>query len=51
VAKRIELEVNDRKYPIHFDADTPLLFISTEEIGLTGAKYGVERNSVERAPY
>jgi hypothetical protein len=38
VAKLIELEVNGRKYPVHSDADTPLLFVMREEIGLTGTK-------------
>ena len=40
MAKLIELEVNGTKYPVHSDADTPLLFILREEIGLTGTKYG-----------
>lgn len=40
MAKRIEIEVNGRKYPVHSDADTPLLFVLREEIGLTGTKYG-----------
>ena len=40
MAKRIELEVNGTKYPVHSDADTPLLFVLREEIGLTGTKYG-----------
>jgi aerobic-type carbon monoxide dehydrogenase small subunit (CoxS/CutS family) len=40
VAKLIELEVNGRKYPVHADADAPLLFVLREEIGLTGTKYG-----------
>ena len=40
MVKRIELEVNGEKYPVHSDADTPLLFVLREEIGLTGTKYG-----------
>ena len=40
MAKRIEIEVNGRKYPVYSDADTPLLFVLREEIGLTGTKYG-----------
>ena len=38
MANRIEIEVNGRKYPVHSDADTPLLFVLREEIGLTGTK-------------
>ena len=40
VARRIEIEVNGREYPVHSDADTSLLFVLREEIGLTGTKYG-----------
>lgn len=36
----MELEVNGKRYPVHSDPDTPLLFVLREEIGLTGAKYG-----------
>jgi aerobic-type carbon monoxide dehydrogenase small subunit (CoxS/CutS family) len=34
------LEVNGKRYPIHSDPDTPLLYVLREELGLTGTKYG-----------
>jgi aerobic-type carbon monoxide dehydrogenase small subunit (CoxS/CutS family) len=40
MAEPIELEVNGRKYPVHSDSDTPLLFVLRDELGLTGTKYG-----------
>jgi aerobic-type carbon monoxide dehydrogenase small subunit (CoxS/CutS family) len=38
-SNRTRIEVNGRKYPVHSDADIPLLFVLREEIGLTGTKY------------
>ena len=32
--------MNGLKYPVHSNADTPLLFVLREEIGLTETKYG-----------
>ena len=40
MAEPIELEVNGRKYAVHSDSDTPLLFVLRDELGLTGTKYG-----------
>src|SRR6201984_540851 len=40
MAKPIELEVNGKRYPVHYDPDTPLLYVLRDELGLTGTKYG-----------
>ena len=40
MAKPIEIEVNGKKYPVHYDPETPLLFVLRDELGLTGSKYG-----------
>ena len=40
MAEPIELEVNGRKYAVHSDSDTPLLFVLRDELALTGTKYG-----------
>src|SRR6202049_524731 len=40
MAKPIELEVNGKLYPVHYDPTTPLLFVLRDELGLTGSKYG-----------
>jgi aerobic-type carbon monoxide dehydrogenase small subunit (CoxS/CutS family) len=40
IAMPIELEVNGKRYPVHYDPDTPLLFVLRDELGLTGSKYG-----------
>ncbi|HEY2819668.1 MAG TPA: (2Fe-2S)-binding protein [Candidatus Acidoferrum sp.] len=34
------LSVNGKKYSVKAEADTPLLFVLRDEIGLTGTKYG-----------
>ncbi len=36
----IELGINGKRYPAHYDPDTPLLFVLRDELGLTGSKYG-----------
>ena len=36
----IELEVNGKRYPVHYDPSTPLLFVLRDDLGLTGTKYG-----------
>lgn len=36
----IYLKVNGRMHEIYVDADTPLLWVLREELGLTGTKYG-----------
>ena len=40
MAKPIELEVNGKRYPVNYPADTPLLYVLRDELGLTGSKYG-----------
>src|SRR5690349_4756515 len=40
MAKLIELEVNGKRYPVSYPADTPLLYVLRDELGLTGSKYG-----------
>jgi aerobic-type carbon monoxide dehydrogenase small subunit (CoxS/CutS family) len=40
MAKPIELEVNGKRYPVSYPADTPLLSVLRDELGLTGSKYG-----------
>ena len=40
MAEPIALEVNGKKYAVHADSDTPLLFVLRDELGLTGTKYG-----------
>ena len=40
MATLIEIEVNGKRYPVHYDPDTPLLSVLRDELGLTGAKYG-----------
>jgi aerobic-type carbon monoxide dehydrogenase small subunit (CoxS/CutS family) len=36
----IEIEVNGKRYAIHYHSDTPLLYVLRDELGLTGSKYG-----------
>jgi len=36
----IEIEVNGKRYPVHYDPETPLLYVLRDDIGLTGGKYG-----------
>ena len=36
----IEIEVNGRRYPVHYPPDTPLLSVLRDELRLTGTKYG-----------
>src|ERR1700720_4375500 len=40
MAKPIELEVNGKRYAVNYPADTPLLYVLRDELGLTGSKYG-----------
>src|SRR6201984_3772038 len=40
MAKPIELEVNGKRYPVDYPADTPLLYVLRDELDLTGSKYG-----------
>ena len=40
MAKPIELEVNGKRYLVSYPADTPLLYVLRDELGLTGSKYG-----------
>ena len=36
----IEIEVNGKRYPVHYPPDTPLLSVLRDELRLTGTKYG-----------
>src|SRR5258706_14504264 len=40
MAKPIELEINGKRYPVSYPADTPLLYVLRDDLGLTGSKYG-----------
>jgi aerobic-type carbon monoxide dehydrogenase small subunit (CoxS/CutS family) len=40
MARPIELEINGKRYPVNYPADTPLLYVLRDELGLTGSKYG-----------
>jgi aerobic-type carbon monoxide dehydrogenase small subunit (CoxS/CutS family) len=40
MSKPIEIEVNGKRYPVHYDRETPLLYVLRDELGLTGSKYG-----------
>jgi len=40
MAKPIELEINGKRYPVSYPAETPLLYVLRDELGLTGSKYG-----------
>jgi aerobic-type carbon monoxide dehydrogenase small subunit (CoxS/CutS family) len=36
----IEIEVNGKRYPVHYHPDTPLLYVLRDDLGFTGTKYG-----------
>ena len=36
----LNLQVNDKAVQVHTDADTPLLWVLRDELGLTGTKFG-----------
>jgi aerobic-type carbon monoxide dehydrogenase small subunit (CoxS/CutS family) len=40
MAMPIEIEVNGKRYPVHYPPDTPLLSVLRDELRLTGTKYG-----------
>jgi aerobic-type carbon monoxide dehydrogenase small subunit (CoxS/CutS family) len=40
MAMPIEIEVNGKRYPVHYSPDTPLLSVLRDELRLTGTKYG-----------
>lgn len=40
MATGLELEINGKKYSVHYPPDTPLLYVLRDELGLTGTKYG-----------
>jgi aerobic-type carbon monoxide dehydrogenase small subunit (CoxS/CutS family) len=40
MGQTIELLVNGKRYPVHYSADTPLLYVLRDELSLTGTKYG-----------
>jgi len=40
MATPMELEVNGKRYAVHYPPDTSLLYVLRDELGLTGSKYG-----------
>ncbi|MFQ8433630.1 (2Fe-2S)-binding protein [Amaricoccus sp. W119] len=36
----MELQINQKTYPVQSDGETPLLWVIRDELGLTGTKYG-----------
>lgn len=40
MAEATKLEVNGKRYAVHYPPDTPLLYVLRDELGLTGTKYG-----------
>ena len=40
MAKSLEIEVNGKRQSVNYPADTPLLYVLHDELGLTGTKYG-----------
>jgi len=40
MAESTKLEVNGRRYSVHYPPETPLLYVLRDELGLTGTKYG-----------
>lgn len=36
----MELRINQKTYQVEADADTPLLWVIRDDLGLTGTKYG-----------
>ncbi len=40
IAMPIGLEVNCKRYLVHYEPETPLLYVLRDELGLTGTKYG-----------
>jgi aerobic-type carbon monoxide dehydrogenase small subunit (CoxS/CutS family) len=40
MANSIQLEINGKKYSVHSDLESPLLYVLRDELGLTGTKYG-----------
>lgn len=40
MAKSLEIEVNGKRHSVNYPADTPLLYVLHDELGLTGTKYG-----------
>ena len=36
----VEIEVNGKRYPVHYPAETSLLYVLRDELSLTGTKYG-----------
>jgi aerobic-type carbon monoxide dehydrogenase small subunit (CoxS/CutS family) len=40
MGQNIEIEVNGKRYPVHYSPDTPLLYVLRDELGFTGTKYG-----------
>lgn len=40
MAGSLQLEINGKRYSVSYPADTPLLYVLRDELGLTGTKYG-----------
>ena len=40
MANALQLEVNGKRFTVKYPADTPLLYVLRDELGLTGTKYG-----------
>jgi aerobic-type carbon monoxide dehydrogenase small subunit (CoxS/CutS family) len=40
MTKPIELNVNGKRYPVHYPPDAALLSVLRDDLGLTGSKYG-----------
>ena len=40
MANALQLEVNGKRYTVKYPAETPLLYVLRDELGLTGTKYG-----------
>lgn len=40
MAQELVLNVNDRLHPVNVEADTPLLYVLRNDLGLTGPKFG-----------
>jgi len=44
MAKPIELEINGKRYPVNYPADTPLLYVLRDELGCHKARYDHRRS-------
>ncbi len=44
----MELRINQKTYQVDADADTPLLWVLRDDLGMTGTKYGCGLAHVRR---